>query len=88
LQAIMNILLADLARMPRMFHHTLRDAAAAAGTAGDGLHWCVPPLQIRWLMHYVRGLVFHHMGAVYHLLGNREKQAEVYQAQQRDMQVS
>eukprot|EP00775_Hariotina_reticulata_P013201 gene13201-13332_t len=42
--------------------------------------------QIRWLMHYVRGLVFHHMGAVYHLLGHREKQAEVYHAQQRDMQ--
>lgn len=37
-------------------------------------------------MHYVRGLVMHHMGAVYHILANREKQAECYIAQQKDMQ--
>jgi hypothetical protein len=43
-------------------------------------------LQIRWLMHYVRGLVAHHMAAVHHLLGQQEKQAECYMAQQKDMQ--
>lgn len=37
-------------------------------------------------MHYVRGLVMHHMAAVYHILGNRDKQAECYIAQQKDMQ--
>jgi hypothetical protein len=37
-------------------------------------------------MHYVRGLVAHHMAAVHHLLGQRERQAECYMAQQKDMQ--
>lgn len=43
-------------------------------------------VQIRWLMHYIRGLVAHHMAAVAHILGQREKQAECYMAQQKDMQ--
>eukprot|EP00882_Tetradesmus_deserticola_P021047 GHRQ01022765.1.p1 GENE.GHRQ01022765.1~~GHRQ01022765.1.p1 ORF type:complete len:205 (+),score=89.53 GHRQ01022765.1:158-772(+) len=38
-------------------------------------------------MHYVRGLVAHHMAAVHHLLGQREQQAECYMAQQKDMQA-
>ncbi|KAF8070894.1 hypothetical protein HT031_000975 [Scenedesmus sp. PABB004] len=41
--------------------------------------------QVRWLMHYVRGLVEHHMGAVCHLLGDTQRQAACYAAQQKDM---
>jgi hypothetical protein len=37
--------------------------------------------QIRWLMHYVRGMVTHYMAAVQHILGNREAQADCYHAQ-------
>lgn len=37
-------------------------------------------------MHYVRGLVAHHMAAVHHLLGQQQQQAECYLAQQKDMQ--
>lgn len=37
--------------------------------------------QIRWLMHYVRGLVTHYMAAVQHVLGDRDKQGECYHAQ-------
>jgi hypothetical protein len=37
--------------------------------------------QIRWLMHYIRGMVAHYMAAVQHVLGNREAQADCYHAQ-------
>jgi len=39
--------------------------------------------QVRWLLHYVRGLVMHYMAAVQHVLGNREAQADCYHAQVR-----
>jgi hypothetical protein len=38
-------------------------------------------VQVRWLMHYVRGLVAHYMAAVHHVLGDRQAQADCYQAQ-------
>lgn len=37
-------------------------------------------------MHYVRSLVMHHMGSVAYILGNQDKQAECYAAQQKDAQ--
>jgi hypothetical protein len=37
--------------------------------------------QVRWLMHYVRGMVTHYMAAVQHIMGNREAQADCYHAQ-------
>lgn len=46
------------------------------------LSCCADP-QIRWLMHYVRGMVTHYVAAVQHLLGNREAQADCYHAQVR-----
>jgi hypothetical protein len=38
-------------------------------------------------MHYVRGLVMHHMATVCHVLGEREKQAAAYASEQKDMQL-
>lgn len=56
-------------------------ATAAAVMPATATRSVLSPHQIRWLMHYVRGMVAHYMAAVQHVLGNREAQADCYHAQ-------